>query len=203
MFGPTARISTFVRINSMRSHSGDCTRSTKSLTVFQSSMSRLNAVRLISRCQRTSQDTVSVSQSSRPRRGARCGDLGADLGMIAAATLGDVVQHDGQVERPPRSDFAESGGRRRVVGFQFAPLEAVQDADGPDRVLIDRVDVVHVILHLRDNAAEIRDEPAEDAGVAEPLQPLFRILFVRQYFNEQRLASGCYVVRRRSGAGSG
>ena len=45
-----------------------------------------------------------------------------------------------------------------------------QDADGADGVLVDRVGVVHVVLRLRDDAAEIGHEAAEHAGLVETPQ---------------------------------
>ncbi len=67
--GPTARMSTMVSRRSKRSRSGLCTVSQKSRIVLKSDRSRLNAVADISRCQRTSQATVSVSASLNPSRG--------------------------------------------------------------------------------------------------------------------------------------
>ena len=65
----TARMSAQVNTNSSFSRSGDCTRATKSWTVCGSAMSRLKAMLLIKRCQRTSHATVSVSSAESPRRG--------------------------------------------------------------------------------------------------------------------------------------
>ena len=137
-----------------------------------SSMSRLKAVLLISRCQRTSQATVSVSSAVRPRRGPSfCAIFCAQLGMVAAAALGDVVQQHGEIERAARDRWSASsrGGERQLV-LELALLDLVQDADGEERVLVHRVDMVHVVLHLRDDAAEIGDEAAEDAGLVHAPQ---------------------------------
>ena len=44
------------------------------------------------------------------------------------------------------------------------------DAHGAQGVLVDRVGVVHVELHLGDDAAELRDEPAEHPGLVHQFQ---------------------------------
>ena len=92
-----------------------------------------------------------------PRRQLQ-GDVGALLRMIAAAPLGDVVQHHSKVERPPRADLA---------------------------VLVYCVDMVHVVLHLRHHPAEVGDEAAEDAGVAQPLQGRLGQPLMGEHLDEQ------------------
>ncbi len=68
-----------------------------------SSMSSLKAVPLISRCQRTSQATVSVSSALKPEaRAELLRHLLAEHGMVAAAALGDVVQQHREIERAAR-----------------------------------------------------------------------------------------------------
>src|SRR3546814_1935809 len=65
--------------------------------------------------------------------------LGAKLRMVAAAALGDVVQQHRHVEHTARQDLVHHlGGDRRHLG-QAALLDRVQNADGEDGVLIDRV----------------------------------------------------------------
>ena len=76
----------------------------------------MNAVADISRWQRTSQATVSVSASVRPRRGqSACAHLGAEHAMIAAAALGDVVQQHRDIERAARRDLLEQAGGERMI----------------------------------------------------------------------------------------
>ncbi len=74
--------------------------------------------------------------------------------------------------------------------FKRAALDLVQDADREERVLVDRVDVVHVVLHLRDDAAEIGNEAAEHAGLVHPAQRDFRILLRGQDFDEEAVGLG-------------
>jgi hypothetical protein len=65
-------------------------------------------------------------------------------------------------------------------------LDAMQDADGEDRVLVDRVHVVHVVLHLGDDAAEIGHEAAEHARLVQASERRFRILARGQHLHEDR-----------------
>ena len=52
----------------------------------------------------------------------------------------------------------------------------MHDADREQRMLVDRVGVVHVVLHLSDDTAEIGNEAAEDARLVHAAQRGFRIL---------------------------
>ena len=83
----------------------------------------------------------------------------------------------------------DRAGDRQFV-LQLAGLDLVQDADREQRVLVDRVDVVHVVLHLRDDAAEIGHELAEHAGLVHPPQRDFRVLLRGQDFEEQAVGLG-------------
>ena len=48
-------------------------------------------------------------------------------------------------------------------------------AECPQQMLIDRVVMIHVELHHRDDAAELGNKPAEDAGFVHVPQRYFRI----------------------------
>jgi hypothetical protein len=57
------------------------------------------------------------------------------------------------------------------MGILLAPLVDIrQHADGTDQVLVDRVVMIHVELHHRDDLAEIWDEPAEHARLVHAAQ---------------------------------
>ena len=60
-------------------------------------------------------------------------------------------------------------GERMLVA-EAPGLDLGEHADRADEVLVDRVVMVHVELHHRDDAAEIRDEAAEHAGLVHPPQ---------------------------------
>ena len=116
--------------------------------------------------------------------------FGAQFRMVAAAALGDVVQHHREIEHAARQHLMHhAAGDRRLLG-QLARLDAVQDADGEEGVLVDRVVVVHVVLHLRDDAAEIGDEAAEHAGLAQAAQAALGILRRGQHLQEQAVGLG-------------
>ena len=57
-----------------------------------------------------------------------------------------------------------------MVVLQLAALDRREQADRADRMLVDRIMVVHVELHLRDDAAEVGNEAAEHAGLVHPAQ---------------------------------
>ena len=90
--------------------------------------------------------------------------------MVAAAALGDVVQQHRDVEHPARGDLLEQRGRQRMVVGELAALDPRQQADRADRMLVDRIMMVHVELHLRDDPAEVGNEAAEHAGLVHPAQ---------------------------------
>ncbi len=69
----------------------------------------------------------------------------------------------------------------------------MHDADREQRVLVDRVHMVHVVLHLRDDAAEIRNEAAEHAGLVHPPQRDFGVFLRGQNFEEQAVGLGVFA----------
>ena len=114
--GPTARMSTTVRISSSRSRSGLCTCADEILD-------RLGIGEVaLERGRRHQQmiahqpgDGLGLGRVEPEARAELQRDLGAEHAMVAAAALGDVVQQHGDVERPARGDLAEQGGRQRMV----------------------------------------------------------------------------------------
>ena len=161
----------------------------------------MNAVADISRCQRTSQATVSVSASVRPSRGqSAMRHLGAELAMVAAAPLGDVVEQHRDVERAARGDLPEQARwRADDRPSSSAALDPREQADRADRMLVDRIMMVHVELHLGDDAAEIGNEAAEHAGLVHPAQHRLGIARAGQHVEEQaRWRADRRGPRRRS-----
>jgi len=59
-------------------------------------------------------------------------------------------------------------------------------------MLINRVDVVGIILHLRNDPPEIRQEAAKNTAFIHPAQCLFRITGRRQYLHEQ--TAGLFIA---------
>ena len=112
-------------------------------------------------------------------RAQLAGDAGAGDRMILVAALGDVVQERRDIERAPAVDGAHDLARQRVLHGEFAALDVGQQADGADQMLVHREVVIHVELHHRHDAAEIRHEAAEHAGLVHLAQHRFRIARVR------------------------
>ena len=54
-------------------------------------------------------------------------------------------------------------GNRHVV-LVFPLLDTVENSDCKNCMLINRINVIHIMLHLRDDTAEIGDEPAKNTG---------------------------------------
>ena len=94
------------------------------------------------------------------------GHFGPHDGMVAAPALGDVVQQDRHVQNPARLHVFDDLGRHRMVVGQQPAFDAAENIDGADGVLVHRIDVVHVVLHLRRDAVEIRYEAAHNTGLA-------------------------------------
>ena len=89
----------------------------------------------------------------------------AELGVVAAAALGDVVEERGDVEHPgPVERRRELRAERVLVGV-LGDQEAAHVAQHHDDVLVDRVDVEEVVLHLADDAPEHPEVAAENAGL--------------------------------------
>ena len=140
----------------------------------------------MSRCQRTSQATVSVSASVRPSRGqsaapprrrARCGRRPGPWRCRGAAP-----RRRARAARRCGGTGRWRAGARRL---QLAFLDPGEQADRPDRMLVDRVMMVHVELHLGDDPAEIGNEAAEHAGLVHPPQHRLRIARAGQDVEEQ------------------
>ena len=85
--------------------------------------------------------------------------------------LAGVVQQHGQEEDLAVGDERQDGAQD-VDGLRRGRGRVGQDADGAQGVLVHRVGVVHVELHLADDAPELRDEAAEHAAVVHQGQGL-------------------------------
>ena len=120
-------------------------------------------------------DRLRLRRGQAQARAKLFGHLCTQQTMIAAASLGDIVQQHRDIEGATRQQFAHQVACQRMVLRQFALFDPRQQADGADGMLVDRVMMIHVELHLRDNAAEVRHEPAEDGGFVHPAQHRFRI----------------------------
>ncbi len=118
------------------------------------------------------------------------GYFAAQFRMLAAAALRDVVEQKAQIEHAARQHLVDDLAGQGMIFAQEPALDAREDADGADRVLVHRVHVIHVVLHLRDDAAEIGNEAAEHAGLVEPPQRGLRPLGRGQHLEEQAVGLG-------------
>ena len=107
------------------------------------------------------------------------------------------MQEQREIERiahPHRAN--ERAGERQIVD-ESAALDGGEHADGTDAVLVDRVDVIEVVLGLRHDAPEIRQEAAEHAGLVHHPKNLLRIAPIGE--DRAKGAVGLGIVAHRRG----
>ena len=94
----------------------------------------------------------------------------AELRVVAAATLGDVVEQRRQIgDLRPRQGLHDLRELRQLV-VEARQRETAQVAHHEQRVRVDRVGVEQVVLHAADDAAEGGDVAAEHAVVVHAAQ---------------------------------
>ena len=135
-------------------------------------------------------DSLRLGRIEAEARGELHRDVSAKHAVVAAATLGDIVEQHSDVEHPARSYLGENLSRQRMVLDQRPAFDLGKQADGADRMFVDGVVVVHVELHLRDDAAEVGDEAAEDAGFVHPAQDHVGAVAVGQCLDEEGIGGG-------------
>ena len=87
----------------------------------------------------------------------------AELRVVAAAALGDVVEQPGEVRDLGLLEPLHDLGAARELVVVARQREAAQVLDHEQRVRVDRVGVEQVVLHAADDAAERRDVAPEHA----------------------------------------
>ena len=135
-------------------------------------------------------DDIGLPRVEPEARAELARDLLPQQAVVAASAFGDVVKEYGHEQRAARPDLLEQGRRQRVILGQFAPLDRRQQADRADRMLVDRIVMVHVELHLPDHPAEIGDEPAEHACLVHPAQHELGRVATGQHFQKQGIGRG-------------
>ena len=118
-------------------------------------------------------------------------------GMIFGPSFGNVMQEDGH-----RQHFAIADGGQDFIGhrqiiFQQALVKGRQNPDRTQQMLVDRVVMIHVELHHRDDAPELRHKAAEQAGFIHPPQQAFGGFFRIQNFNKQPVGFFVFPQVRR------
>ena len=135
-------------------------------------------------------DRLRIALAETEPRAKRAGDVFALFGMVALGPLGDIVQQHGDIERLARLDLVDHLRGQRVFGLRQAALDLGDVADGADQVLVDRIVVVHVELHQRDDASEIGHEASKHAALVHPAQFGLRIGARGQHLQEQPVGFG-------------
>ena len=72
-----------------------------------------------------------------------------------------------------------------MVFREGAGLDLRNNPDGPDCMLIHHIDMIHVMLHLGDDASEIGNEAAKNASLIQSSQGRFRVLTACHHFKEK------------------
>ena len=81
--------------------------------------------------------------------------------MVAAAALGDVVEHAGEVQDFGSAELAHQPAAQRVLVGHLGHGEATEVANHHENVLVHGVDVEQVVLHLAHDATEGREVAPE------------------------------------------
>ena len=92
----------------------------------------------------------------------------AEPRVIAAASLGDVVEQRGDIQQPGFVEAAHQPRAERVFVGKVSHGETPQVAHDLQDVLIDGVGMEQVVLHLPDDAAEGRQVVAENVVLVHP-----------------------------------
>ena len=80
--------------------------------------------------------------------------------MVAFASFGDVVRQDRKIKRAAILNIADDFRRERKLGAEPTLLDLSKNTDGPNRVLVDSIVMVHVELHHRHDPPEVGNEAA-------------------------------------------
>jgi hypothetical protein len=94
----------------------------------------------------------------------------AELGVVAAAALGDVVEQRRQVQQPRLRKVGHQLAAERVFVRMLGHREAAHIAHHHQDVLVHRVDVEQVVLHLADDLAEVGQVAAQHRHVVHAAQ---------------------------------
>ena len=95
--------------------------------------------------------------------------------MAFRAAFGDVMQEHRYIKHHSVIDKRDHFTSQRMLIAKPLILDFREDPHGPQKMLIDRIMVIHVELHHCDNATEIRNETPEDTSLGHPPQHIFRI----------------------------
>ena len=99
------------------------------------------------------------------------------------------MEQHGDKQRPFGIDLLDHPAGERIFIDELARRDLVQDADRAQGMLVNGIDVVHVILHLRHDPCPVGQELAEHAGIVHQRQRRFR-RWVGEYLEEDGIGLG-------------
>jgi len=111
----------------------------------------------------------------------------SQFGVVAAASFGNVVKQRGDIQDPGLSEVGHQLTAEWIFVRMFAHGEAAHIAHHHQDVLVDGIDVKQVVLHLADNAAEIRQVTTEHAGLIHAAQSVGNTALALNDLHEQRV----------------
>ena len=97
------------------------------------------------------------------------------------------MQEEREIKHFARQDLGRDLARQRQILGQLAALDLRQDTDGAQRMLVHRIDMIHVVLGLPDDAAEFGNEAPQHAGLVHFTQRLLGRLHVAEERHEEMI----------------
>ena len=116
--------------------------------------------------------------------------LHAELRVVAAAPLGDVVEERRDVDQPGLLEAGGEARHERVFVGVLGDHQAAHVAQHLHDVLIDGVHMKQVVLHLADDAPPGGQVEAQDAVLVHPPHLLHHAALLLQEPQEQRPVGG-------------
>jgi hypothetical protein len=118
------------------------------------------------------------------------------LGMIAAAPLGDVVKQRPEIEQFGFVELADQTAAQREFVGQFRHCKTAHVAHHLEDVFVHRIDMIEVMLHLAGDAAERGDVAAENVELVHAPQLADHPCRAAQDVHEQCLHARVATCRR-------
>ena len=109
----------------------------------------------------------------------------SQLGMVAAASFGDVVEHAGDIQHFRTGEIVDEFAAKRIFVFVYRQRETAQVAHHHQDMFVHGIDVEEVMLHLPDDAAEGGQVAPQDIQVVHAPQRMGQALRLAEYVHEQ------------------
>ena len=131
---------------------------------------------------------IFAGKSMRARKAQRVDR--AELRMIASAALRDVVEQAGEIENLGTGEVAHQPAAQRKLVRQLGYGETTQVAHDFQYVRVYGIDVIEIVLHLPDDAAERGQVAAEHAVLVHALERPIHIRGARENAHERGTVLG-------------